>query len=186
MDFITLLWMPIVVSAVLVFIASSLIHMVFQWHKTDYHKLANEDEARAALRAAPPAQYMIPHCAGMKEMKTPEMTKKFQEGPIAWITVRPPGAPRMGSALGLWFAFSLAIGAIAAYIAQKTLPPMPATNFLQVCRVVGAIAFLAYAGGSVQMGIWMGKPWGSVAKDVVDGAIYAAITAVTFGWLWLR
>jgi hypothetical protein len=187
MDFIAHLWLPIVVSAVLVFIASSLIHMVIKWHNTDYNKLANEDEVRAALRAssAAPAQYVIPHCADMKAMQAPEMQKKFVEGPIAFITLRPPGAPKMGGALGGWFAYTLVISAIAAYVAHKTLTPMGTeVNFLQVCRVASALAFVAYGGGSVQLGIWMGKPWGSVAKDLADAAIYAALTGVTFGYLW--
>ncbi len=189
MDFIAHLWLPIAVSAVLVFIASSLIHMVIQWHKTDYNKLANEDEVRVALRAsnATPAQYVIPYCAGMKEMQAPEMQKKFVEGPIAFITLRPPGVPKMGGALGGWFVYILVVCAVAAYIAHKTLTPMgPEVNSLQVCRVVSALAFLAYGGGSVQQGIWMGKPWGSVAKDLVDAAIYAAITGATFAYLWPR
>ncbi len=184
MDFIAQLWMPILVSAVLVFVASSLIHMVFKWHNADYHKLANEDEVRAVLRAGSPtpAEYVIPHCADMKQMKNPEFVKKFEEGPVAMLTLRAPGPPKMGGALGLWFAYTVLIGAIAAYIAQKTL--IGPVNFLQVCRVVGTLTFVAYVGGSVQSGIWMGKPWGSVAKDVLDGAIYATLTAVTFAWLW--
>ena len=187
MTFLTQLWLPIVVSAVLVFIASSVLHMVLTaWHKSDYRQLPNEDVVRAALRAAnaAPAQYMTPWCDGMKDLKTPEMQKKFDEGPIALITLRPSGMPTMGPMLGMWFAFTLVVSAIAAYIAQKTLAPE--ANFLQVCRVVGALAFLAYTGGSVTQGIWMGRPWGSVAKDVVDGAIYAVITASTFAWLWPR
>ena len=51
-------------------------------------------------------------------------------------------------------------------------------------QLVGAISFLAYVSGSVQMVIWMGKPWGSVAKDALDGLIYASISALTFMWLW--
>lgn len=184
MTFLAQLWIPIILSAVLVFIASSLIHMVFKWHNPDFRKLANEDEVRAALRAgnAAPAQYVIPHCADMKDMKSPEFLKKFEEGPVAMLTLRPSGPPKMGGALGMWFVYTLAIGAIAAYVAQKTLGPE--ANFLQVCRVVGALSFLAYTGGSVQAGIWMGKPWPSVAKDVLDGVIYAVLTAVTFAWLW--
>ena len=187
MDFIAQLWLPIVLSAVAVFIASSLIHMVFKWHNPDYRKLSNEDDVRAVVRAggATPGEYVIPHCADMKDMKNPEFTKKFEEGPIAMVTLRPPGPPKMGGALGMWFAYTLLISAIAAYVAQKTLMPAgPDVHFLQVCRVVGALSFLAYAGGSVQAGIWMGKPWGSVAKDLLDGAIYATLTALLFGWLW--
>ena len=186
MAFIAQLWIPILASAVLVFVASSLIHMVFKWHNPDFRKLANEDEVRAVLRAggSAPGEYMIPHCGDMKDMKNPQFVKKFEEGPVGMLTLRPNGAPKMGGALGMWFVYTLVISGIAAYVASKTL--IGEVNFLQVCRVVSALAFLAYAGGSVQAGIWMGKPWGSVAKDLLDGAIYAAITAMTFAWWWPR
>jgi hypothetical protein len=32
----------------------------------------------------------------------------------------------------------------------------------------------------------MGKPWTSVAKEVLDAVIYAVITALTFAWFWAR
>ena len=35
----TSLWLPVVVSAVLVFVASSVVHMVLGYHNTDYSKL---------------------------------------------------------------------------------------------------------------------------------------------------
>ena len=35
----TSLWLPIVLSAILVFIASSLVYMVLQWHNSDWSKL---------------------------------------------------------------------------------------------------------------------------------------------------
>jgi hypothetical protein len=186
MSFIAELWIPIVVSAVLIFVASSLIHMVFKWHNSEYRKLSNEEAVRATLRAGSltPGQYAIPHCLDMKEMGSPEMTQKFVEGPIALITVRPSGPPKMGSALGLWFVYVLAICAIAAYVANKALPD--GANFHMVGRLVGALSLLAFAGGSVQMGIWMGKPWSSVAKDVLDAIIYAVIAGAIFGWLWPR
>ena len=84
MNTITQLWMPNVATAVFIFIASSLIHMVFKWHNSDYRKLANEDDVRAALRATSPGpgQYIVPHCADMKDMAAEAMQKKFIEGPI--------------------------------------------------------------------------------------------------------
>jgi hypothetical protein len=186
MSFIAELWIPIVVSAVLIFIASSLIHMVFKWHNSEYRKLSNEDAVRVAVRAGSPApgQYVIPHCLDMKDMGSPEMQQKFVEGPIAFITVRPSGPPKMGGALGMWFAYVLGVCAIAAYVAQHSIPE--GANFYHVSRVVGALSFLAHAGGSVQLGIWMGKPWSSVGKDVLDAIIYAVIAGSTFGLLWPR
>lgn len=59
------LWLPILVAAVLVFVVSSLIHMLFEWRNSDYRKLPNEDHVLAALRAGSPApgQYVLPHRA---------------------------------------------------------------------------------------------------------------------------
>jgi hypothetical protein len=184
MEFLAHLWLPIVVSAVLVFVASSVIHMVVQWHKPEFHGFSNEDAVRAAINTgnAAPGQYIVPYCSDMKEIKTEPMQKKFQEGPIAYITLRTPGTPHMGGALGAWFALNVAIAVISAYLAAKTLPAGATAG--QVCRVAGTLTFLAYGAGSIQMGIWMGKPWSSVAKDQLDAVIYAAITAGTFAFFW--
>ena len=151
------LWIPIILSSVLVFGASSLIHMVLKWHNADYRKLSNEDDVRAAIRAGCPApgQYVLPYCVDMKDMQKPEAKQKFADRPVAWVVVKPAGAPKMGRPLVLWFVFTLAIGSIAAYVAARTLPG--SASFLQVCRVVGVVSFLAYAAGSVQGAIWMGK-----------------------------
>src|SRR5258708_21809114 len=129
------LWIPIVASAVGVFIASSLIHMVFKWHNVDYRKLANEDDVRAVVRASSPApgQYIIPHCADMKLLQTPEFQQKFKDGPVAFLFVRPSRPPTMGPALGQWFVLNLVVALLAAYLASKTLATT--ATFMQVCRV---------------------------------------------------
>ena|SRR5437660_1833144 len=46
------LWLPILLSAVIVFFASFIIHMVLAYHKTDYRKLPDEDRVTDALRSA--------------------------------------------------------------------------------------------------------------------------------------
>ena len=178
------LWLPIIATAVLIFIASSLIHMVFKWHNADYKKLANEDDVRAAVRAGspPPGQYVIPHCMDMKEMQADAMQKKYVEGPIAFLTVRENGPPAMGSSLSLWFVYCIIIAAIAGAIVLQVYGL--SANAQRAGCLVGLVSFLTFVGGSVQMGIWMGKPWGSVAKDALDGFIYAGIAGLTFMWLW--
>ena len=180
------LWIPIVLSAVLVFVASSLIHMVFKWHNSDYRKLPNEDDVRAAMRAGSPApgQYVIPYCADMKDMQSPEMQKKFTDGPLAAMFVRANGAPRMGPMLGQWFALSLVIAIVVGYLAAHTVPRT--ASFLGVARVVSLITFLAYGAGGVIGAIWWGKPWRSAMKELLDAFIYGLVTAVAFGWLWPR
>ena len=185
MNTLALIWLPTLVTAVLIFFASSLIHMVFKWHNSDYRKLGNEDDVRAVIRAAKPApgQYVIPHCMDMKDMAGEAMLQKFREGPVALLTVRPSGTPNMGKSLGMWFVFCLAVAALAGCIAIGVIPVGKANGQSAGC-LVGLISLLTYFGGSVQMAIWMGKPWSAVTKDLLDSLIFSIISALVFMWVW--
>ena len=85
------LWLPILVSAVFVFIASSLIHMASPWHKSDYPKLANEQQVMDALRplAIPPGDYFVPRPANREEMRSPAFAERVRQGPVVVFTVLP-------------------------------------------------------------------------------------------------
>jgi len=178
------LWGPIVLSAFVVFIASSVIHMVLKWHASDYRGLANEDDVRAAIRKGNPAQgqYMLPYCSDMKAMSTPAMTQKYNEGPNAVLRVLKTGAPNMGSALGVWFGFNLVVSLFAAYIASRTLAA--GAEYMTVFRITSAVGFTGYVLGGYQEAIWMGKSWSAAFKDTMDGLIYALLMGGCFGWLW--
>jgi len=178
------LWLPVLVTAVAVFIASSLIHMVLKWHNSDYKKLSNEEAVRDAIRAGAPApgQYVLPHCADMKDMQGEAMQKKFIDGPVGFLTLRKIGPPSMGGSLIQWFTYTLLVAAIAGAMALRILGVHGSAH--GAGHLVGLVSFLTYTGGSVQTGIWMGKPWGAVAKDILDGLIYATISALLFTWLW--
>jgi hypothetical protein len=182
----TELLVPIAVSAVIVFVVSSLIHMVFKWHASDYRGLAKEEEAADAIRLSNPSPgiYNLPVCKDMKDMASPAMQEKFKRGPVATIVVRPNGAPPMGKSLGLWFVYSALVSLFAGYLAGRTLPA--GTDYLAVFRVVGASAFMAYGLANIVDSIWKGFPWSVSVKHTFDGLLYALVTAGTFGWLWPR
>jgi hypothetical protein len=158
--------------------------MVFKWHNSDYWKLANEDEVRAAIRNAKPAPglYMMPRCTDMKEMASPEMQQKFMEGPIAMLTVRPSGKPDMRKSLIQWFALNLFIATVCAHLAAWTQPVGAVGH--PVFHLVAILTFLAYGGGSIQGGIWMGLPWRAVLKDLLDALIFAVLSGLVFALLW--
>jgi hypothetical protein len=182
----TSLWLPIVLSAVIVFIASSLLHMVLPFHKSDYRKLPDEEKVQDVLRSAgvtPGPVYHFPHTTH-QEMKTPAAVERFKRGPVGLLTIFPSGAPSMGKYLGLWFVYCLLVGIFVAYLAGRTLAP--GTDYLQVFRIAGTAAFLGYAFGQMQDLIWKGQTWGVTLKHVFDGLVYALLTAGTFGWLWPR
>jgi hypothetical protein len=180
------LWLPILLSAVLIFFTSFLIHMVLKYHSRDYTKLPNEDAVRAAIRAGnpAPAQYIIPYCADPKDMQKSEIQQKFIEGPVAVMNLMRPAVPKMGKSLVQWFLFTLVVSFLIAYVAAHTIPP--GAKYLDVFRAVGAVGFLAYAAGQLPAAIWMGKPWKVAWKEVFDGLLYGLVTAGTLGWLWPR
>ncbi len=177
------LWVPIVVSAVIVFVASSILHMVLPYHRSDYGKLPNEDAAAAALRGTAPGMYILPYCTH-EEMKSPAVQEKMKAGPVGTILLRRPGQINMGKFLGMWFVFCLIISFFTAYLAGRTLAA--GVHYLTVFRVAGTAAFMAYGLANFANGIWKGEPWGVVTKEVIDGLIYGLLTAGTFGWLWPR
>jgi hypothetical protein len=180
----TALWLPILLSAVAVFLASSLVHMVFTYHRSDYGKLPEEDRVVEAIRGAkvPPGTYMFPHAGSPKELRSPEMLAKFERGPLGMLTVRPGGPPVMGKNLAQWFVFCLVISVFVAYVCGRTLAA--GTDYLAVFRIAGVVALLGYASGDVMASIWKWQGWGTTAKGVLDGLVYALLTAGVFGWLW--
>ncbi|MGA8540830.1 MAG: hypothetical protein WB566_15105 [Terriglobales bacterium] len=179
------LWLPIVLSAVIVFVASSIMHMLLPYHRSDYRKLPDEDKVLAALRAAGVQRglYVFPYCTH-KDMKSPALIEKQKQGPVGFMTIVPSGPPAMPKFLIQWFAFLLVVGIFVAYLAAHTVPP--GAKYLVVYRVVGTAAFLAYGLGNLSNGIWKGQPWTVTIKEVVDGLIYGLLTGGTFGWLWPR
>jgi hypothetical protein len=180
------LWLPILLSSVIVFVASSIIHMVLPWHKSDYPKLSNEDRVREALRplAMPPGDYFIPRPANTQDMKSPEFTEKMNQGPVMILTVMPNGPVSMGRNLVLWFAYCIVAGLFAGYVAGRTLPA--GASYLPVFQVIGAVAFVGYSLALWQMSIWYRRAWSATVKSTIDGLIYGLLAAGTFGWLWPR
>lgn len=179
------LWVPIVVSAVIVFIASSILHMVLPLHRSDYRPLPDEDKIAAAIRTANvrPGLYMVPWVTH-KEMNSPATQEKLKQGPVGTMAIRPNGPIVMPKLLGQWFVFCLIINFFVAYLTSRTLGP--GTDYLRVFQVAGTAGFMAYGLSQLMNSIWKGQPWGVTIKEVVDGLIYGLLTAGTFGWLWPR
>ena len=178
--------LPILLSAVFVFVASSIIHMFLPWHKNDCLPLANEDSVRDALRplAIPPGDYMVPRPASAQALRSPEFTEKMKQGPVLMMTVMPNGPVSMRNSLVLWFLYCVVVGLFAAYIGGRALPP--GAPYPRVFQMVGAAAFGAYVLALWQMSIWYHRAWSTTIKTSIDGLIYALLTAGTFGWLWPR
>jgi len=182
---IMMLWIPILVSAVLVFFASWIIHMLLPYHKSDFKAAPSEDSLLDAARKAQitPGDYMLPRPANMQQMKDPAFQEKWKRGPILIMTVANPSMS-MGVQLLQWFAYLVLVGIFAAYITGRALPP--GVPYLRVFRFAGATAFASYSLALIQSSIWYRRPWSTTIKNVIDGLIYGCLTAGVFGWLWPR
>jgi hypothetical protein len=178
------LWLPILLSAVLVFFVSSLIHMLSPWHKTDYAPVPNEDQVRNALRpfSIPPGDYLVPRPVGREQMKSPEFAQKMNEGPNMVLTVWSNGPPSLARPLVGWFIYLIVVGIFAGYVAGRALPP--GSPYLQVFRFVGTTAFIGLTMALWQMSIWYRRSWSTTIKSTIDGLIYALLMGGVFGWLW--
>lgn len=180
------LWLPILLAAVIVFVASSVIHMAPLWHRNDFPKMPREAEVLEALRplAIPPGDYFLPRPQGRAELKTPEFQDKLAKGPVAVVTVMPNGPIHMTRNLVQWFVFLLLVGVFTAYISGRALGE--GASYSRVFQIAGATAFSGYSLALCELSIWYRRSWKLTVKGFLDGLVYALLTAGTFGWLWPR
>lgn len=178
------LWLPILLSAVAVFIVSSLIHMFIGYHNSDFDKLASEDRVMDDLGKLniPPGDYVVPYAATKEERNTKEFKDKMNKGPVAFITLFPSGQINMTQSLLMWFVYCLIVGIFAAYISGRAVGM--SNDYLSVFRFAGCTAFVGYSLALMQNSIWFKRKWSATLKSMFDGLIYAFVTAGIFGWLW--
>jgi hypothetical protein len=176
------LWLPILLSAVFVFIASNILWMALPfWHRSDYGKLPDEPAALAALGSAKSGMYIAPCVDWGKQ--TPEQRAETQKGPMAMLLIRNPGSSfSFPAALITWLIYLVVVSTLVAYICGNTLAA--GTHYLTVFRVAGTAGILAYSFGGISYTIWYGKPWSVTIKEIIDGIVYGLLVAGTFGWLW--
>jgi hypothetical protein len=178
------LWLPILLSSILVFFASWLFHMILPHHRSDFAKLASQDELQDALRKfnIPPGDYMIPCGGGPEAMKDPGFLERIKKGPVVVMTVFSPGGMNMGASLGQWFVYLLVVGVLTAYVTGRAMPE--GAPYLEVFRFAGCTAFIAYSIAQWQDSIWYKRKWSTTIKNNIDGLVYGLLTAGVFGWLW--
>ena len=178
------LWLPILLSAVIVFVASSVMHMFLKYHAGDMRKFPKEDELAAALRPMniPPGDYFLPHAGSMEAHRSPQFIEKMTKGPVIIATVVPNGPPSMAGSLFQWFLYAVVVSVFAAYIAGRAL--QPGAHYLAVFRFAGCTAFVGYSLALLQNSIWYRRQWRTTILSMFDGLVYGLLTAGTFGWLW--
>lgn len=181
---ITALWLPILLSAVVVFIVSAAVWMAMPHHRNDFAPAADQDALMDAVRSSTPGpgMYYFPWATD-GDQNSPEYKEQVRAGPVGILRVRDPEAAlNMGPAMLKSVLLYLVVGVFVAYLASVTLEPGAA--YLSVFQVTGTAAFMAYGFIGYQEAIWFGLPAKVAFKHSLDGLAYALLTAGIFGWLW--
>ena len=175
------LWLPILASAAACWVMSAIIWTLLKYHNSDHRRTGDEDAVRAALKGNEPGYYLVPFCLDPAELKDPEVKKKYEEGPLAYVTMLPNGLPGMGGKLVGQFVFFIVVGITCAYFVTRTVAGD--ADYLTVFRVAGTVAFVANSFAYIPESIWFGRPWSMTIKNFVDALIYSLLTGGIFGWL---
>jgi hypothetical protein len=178
------LWLPILLSAVVVFLLSAIIHMVLPYHRNDFKKVPQDDAFLDAVRKLDiaPGDYMVPYAASPEVCKDPAFVEKMKKGPIVTMTVMKGGPMSMGKELFQWFLYTIAVSIVAAYVTGHALGA--GATYRQVFRFAGCVSFVAYGFALVQNSMWYKRNWGTTWKSIFDSLVYGLFTAGVFGWLW--
>ncbi|HEX6316165.1 MAG TPA: hypothetical protein VFZ73_14945 [Gemmatimonadaceae bacterium] len=184
MEFLTQLWLPILLSGVASFIISALAWIFSPHHKKDWRGLPDPDSVQAALGAQslPVGQYALPWGRNAKAFEDPAMKERLDRGPRAFITIVPNGMPATGPMMAKAVVYNVIVSLLAAYVGWHALGPD--AQYLEVFRIVGTTSIMAYTLASVPDSIWFGRPWRTFGMQVVDGIAFGLVTAGIFGWLW--
>ncbi len=184
MAFSSQLWLPILLSAVLVFALSAASHMALPWRRDEWKRITEFTALQAALRDLPPGLYMFPAAPEPRQQMTPEWLDRWARGPSGWLTVAPHRPIRMARNLGLSLLAFGAVAFMAAYTASHALGPGAQPR--AVFRLVGTVATLAFGVGKLYDSIWYDRPWRAYLSDAIDAVLFGLAMAGVFAWLWPR
>lgn len=184
MTFLAQLWLPIIVSGVIVFFVSALFWMLSPHHQMEWKKLPNQDSVLGALRAGnvAPGTYMAPGVNSPDERKDPAWRAEVEKGVSAIITVRAGGMNNMGAQMAQSLLSNVLISFFCAYVASHAI--QPGAQYLEVFRIVGTLGFMSYSLASMSDSVWFGRPWNNFFKQCFDALVYGCLMGGVFGWLW--
>lgn len=183
MDLLIQLWLPILLSAVAVWIASAVIWMVMPHHRNDFKKLPDEDALIRALKGLgiPPATYSFPHCGKHSDSRDPEFMRKWKEGPAGMLTIMKCDGG-MAKSMILTFLVQLIASFLLAYLSTTALDR--GIPFIHVFRFFATAGMLTWCFASLPNQIWFGANRSAIVACIIDGIAYAAITGVIFAAFW--
>ena len=182
MEFLIDLWLPILISAVVLFFASFTAWVILPHHFGDKKKLEKEQEVMDLVRKLniAPGNYMFPYATSKQDQGSKEFQAKYTEGPRGCLDVY--ATANMGMNMVLTVIFFLITSAVIGYITHFVCPPGgPGVDFMRVFRVAGTIGILTHASSGVLNNIWFKR---RSFTDIIDGVVFGLILGLIFAAMW--
>jgi len=175
------LWLPILLAALVVQVASTMIHMALPfWHTADYRHVDDDRTFVEGARGLQSGLYLFPR---LVPKPTAEQKAEWESGPTGLMYLRNPARFSFGRTIAIYSLYCLVSAVFVAYIASETLPA--GTPYLRVFQIAGAAGTIFWSfGNNISDAIWYGKPWPVAFKYVIDGLLYGLLMGGVFGWLW--
>jgi hypothetical protein len=186
MDFLTALWLPILVSGVAVWFASALFWMAIGHHNKDVDAIPNEQEFIETIRrfGLKPGNYGYPDfqkCKSLPKEERAKFYKDWDKNPSGLLRVWAPA--NMGVNMFLTFFFCLVTSAVIAYLGWAALKHS-GEPFAHVMQILGTAGILAYCFASFPNDIWFQKSKRAMLTNLIDGLVFGLLTGAIFAWLW--
>lgn len=183
MELLLPLWLPILISAAVVWVVSAIVWMALPHHKNDFIALADENSFIDFLRKSgiKPGNYVFPDFRGREAMKSEKTCKALEAGPVGHLSVWQTPLTMGGKMFGTFIVY-LIVNTFIAYLAAVTLPK-PA-EFARVFQVVGTAGIIAYSFSFIPNMIWFGAYRRTIVAGIIDGIVYGLITGAIFAWRW--
>jgi len=183
MDLLIPLWLPILLSAAVVWIISAIVWMALPHHKRDFIRLPDEDGFMDYMRGSgiQPGNYVFPDFRDREAMKSEKVEKAVKEGPVGHLSVWPPPVT-MGDKLAATFIVYLVVSTLIAYLTRVALPGV--APFAKVFQVAATAGILAYCFSFIPTAVWFGSYKRTIVANFIDGIFYGLITGAIFAWRW--
>lgn len=184
MDAVLELWLPIVVSTVVVFILSFLAWAVIGHHKADMKRAPDQDALLAKVRelGLGDGVWVFPQPEAGADCKSAEVKKLFDEGPWGMLQLWPK--PNMGLNMLKSVVIVGVLTVFVAYLSSLALAGEPDPGFMRVFRVAGAAAVLGHCFGGMVNDVWFAKPARFVVLDFIDKLVFGLATGAVFALMW--
>ena len=193
------LWLPILLSAAAVWVVSLVASMALPHHKHDWVALPDSPEGSGEdgfmddlrKRGIKPGNYLFPDFRDPASMKSEKVQKALNEGPVGHLSLWPTPLTMADKMLGT-FLVHLVVSTLIAYLTSVALPHAPSTpemvppTFAKVFQIAATAGVLAYCFSHIPSALWWGSSKRTIAANIFDGLLFAAITGAIFAWLWPR